>query len=230
MFARSFARVARPAASSVKARAFSTGARATASASPRFVTMATAGAVAAGAATYAFYQNAQSPIHADAKPIAGVKGSFSERTFIAVKPDGVQRGLVAKIISRFEERGYKLVGLKAVVPSKELAEEHYADLKGRPFFGGLVDYMTNGKAPVVAMVWEGKDVIRQGRIMIGATNPLDAAPGTIRNTYCQVVGRNIVHGSDSYESAEKEIGLWFSKAGELIDWTPANSEWLHSDN
>ncbi|KAI9496806.1 nucleoside diphosphate kinase [Zychaea mexicana] len=230
MFARSFARIARPAASSMKARAFSTGARASAAAGSRMATFATAGAIATGAASYAYFQNAQSPVQADSKPIAGVKGTFSERTFIAVKPDGVQRGLVAKIIARFEDRGYKLVGLKAVVPSKDLAEEHYADLKSRPFFGGLVDYMTNGKAPVVAMVWEGKDVIKQGRVMIGATNPLDAAPGTIRNTYCQVVGRNIVHGSDSYESAEKEIGLWFGKAGELVEWSQANSEWIQSDN
>ncbi|KAI9254633.1 nucleoside diphosphate kinase [Phascolomyces articulosus] len=230
MFARSFVRAARPAAASMKARAFSTGARASAAAGSRMATFATAGAIATGAATFAYYQNSQSPIQAGSKPIAGVKGSFSERTFIAVKPDGVQRGLVAKIISRFEERGYKLVGLKAVVPSKELAEEHYADLKSKPFFGGLVDYMTNGKAPVVAMVWEGKDVIRQGRVMIGATNPLDAAPGTIRGQYTQVVGRNIVHGSDSFESAEKEIGLWFGKAGELIDWTSANEQWILSDN
>ncbi|CDS13269.1 hypothetical protein LRAMOSA05447 [Lichtheimia ramosa] len=227
MFARSFVRAARPAASAMKARAFSTGARAGASAG--FRTMSKVAAVGAvGVAAYAYSQN--TPIQADSKPIAGVKGTFSERTFIAVKPDGVQRGLVAKIISRFEERGYKLVGLKAMVPSRELAEEHYADLKGRPFFGGLVDYMTNGKAPVVAMVWEGKDVIRQGRAMIGATNPLESAPGTIRGQYCQVVGRNIVHGSDSFESAEKEINLWFGKAGELIDWTPANWEWIASDN
>ncbi|ORY94128.1 nucleoside diphosphate kinase [Syncephalastrum racemosum] len=230
MFARSFVRAARPAAASMKARAFSTASRATASASSRMATFATAGAVAAGAATYAFYSNAQSPIFADAKPIAGVKGTFSERTFIAIKPDGVQRGLIAKIIARFEERGYKLVGMKAIFPSKELAEQHYADLKSKPFFNGLVDYMTNQKAPVIAMVWEGKDVIRQGRAMIGATNPLDAAPGTIRGQYCQVVGRNIIHGSDSYESAEKEISLWFSGASELLEWTPANAEWLHSDN
>ncbi|KAI9322318.1 nucleoside diphosphate kinase [Dichotomocladium elegans] len=184
MFARSFVRAARPAASSMKARAFSTGARATASAGFRKAAVATVGVV--GVATYAYAQG--TPVEAASKPVAGVKGTFSERTFIAVKPDGVQRGLVSKIIARFEERGYKLVGLKAMVPSRELAEEHYADLKGRPFFNGLVDYMTNGKAPVVAMVWEGKDVIRQGRAMIGATNPLESAPGTIRGQYCQVVG------------------------------------------
>lgn len=170
---------------------------------------------------------------------------------IFFKPDGTQRGLVGKVISRFEERGYKLVGLKAIAPSKELAELHYDDLKARPFFAGLVKYISSG-TPVIAMVWEGKDVIRQGRSMIGATNPLDAAPGSIRGQYCvsmlyrivlwymytkskyfffQIsVGRNIIHGSDCFEAAEKEINLWFGKAGELIDWTPANVEWVQSDN
>ncbi|KAG0172734.1 Nucleoside diphosphate kinase A [Apophysomyces sp. BC1015] len=230
MFARSVARFARPVASSVKARSYATASRATAAAGSRMTAFATAGAVAAGAASYAYLQNANSPISADAKPIAGVKGSNTERTFIAVKPDGVQRALVGKIITRFEERGYKLVGLKAVVPSKALAEEHYADLKGRPFFNGLVDYMTNGAAPVIAMVWEGKDVIRQGRAMIGATNPLDAAPGTIRGQYTISVGRNVIHGSDSFESATKEIGLWFGKAGELVDWEAKIASWVFSDN
>jgi nucleoside-diphosphate kinase len=120
--------------------------------------------------------------------------------------------------------------MKVVVPSKELAEEHYADLKTKPFFGGLVDYMTNGAAPVVAMVWEGKDVIKQGRSMIGATNPLVASPGSIRGDLCISVGRNIIHGSDSYESASKEIGLWFGKAGEIVNWTPAIWGWTHSEN
>jgi nucleoside-diphosphate kinase len=137
--------------------------------------------------------------------------------------------LVGKVITRFEERGYKLVGLKAIAPSKEMAEKHYDDLKERPFFGGLVKYISSG-TPVVAMVWEGKDVIKQGRSMIGATNPLESAPGTIRGQYCISVGRNIIHGSDSFESAEKEIGLWFGKAGELIEWTPANVDWVQSDN
>lgn len=91
--------------------------------------------------------------------------------------------MVGKVITRFEERGYKLVGLKAIAPSKELAEKHYDDLKARPFFAGLVNYMTSG-TPVIAMVWEGKDVVRQGRAMIGATNPLESAPGTIRGQYC----------------------------------------------
>ncbi|KND02476.1 uncharacterized protein SPPG_02937 [Spizellomyces punctatus DAOM BR117] len=152
-----------------------------------------------------------------------------ERTFIAIKPDGTQRGLVANVIERFERKGYKLVGIKAIVPSKALAEEHYADLKGRPFFAGLVSYMTSGSAPVIAMVWEGKDVIRQGRRIIGATNPLEAQPGTIRGDYCISVGRNIIHGSDSFESAEKEIALWFGKS-EVFNWEFANAEWVTSDN
>ncbi|KAJ1982210.1 nucleoside diphosphate kinase Ndk1 [Dimargaris xerosporica] len=171
-----------------------------------------------------------SQLDADSRtPVAGIKGSNQERTFIAVKPDGVQRGLVGDVIRRFEARGYKLVGLKLLVPSKKLAEKHYEDLSNKPFYKGLVDYMTNGKAPVVAMVWEGPDVIRQGRKMLGATNPLDAAPGTIRSDYCTSIGRNIIHGSDSFDSALKEITLWFNE-NEVHDWTPANVEWVISAN
>ena len=172
---------------------------------------------------------AESAPAAPEKTVAGVKGSNSERTFIAVKPDGVQRALVGEIISRFEKRGYKLVAIKSIVPSRSLAEKHYEDLKSKPFFNGLVDYMTNGAAPVVAMVWEGKDVIRQGRAMIGATNPLDAAPGTIRGANCVSVGRNIIHGSDSFESATKEIGLWFTDK-ELVQWQQTMFSWLFEAN
>jgi nucleoside-diphosphate kinase len=156
---------------------------------------------------------------------AGIKGGI-ERTFIAIKPDGTQRSLVGTIIQRFEQKGYKLVGLKAIVPTKELANVHYADLKSKPFFNGLVNYMTCG-IPVIAMVWEGPDVIRQGRRLIGATNPLDADPGSIRGTFCISVGRNIIHGSDSFESANIEIPLWFNK-DELFDWELGNSEWIIS--
>jgi nucleoside-diphosphate kinase len=102
----------------------------------------------------------------------------TERTFIAIKPDGVQRGLVSKIIARFEERGYKLVALKMIHASKEHLQVHYQDLKDKPFFAGLIDYMHSG--PIVAMVWEGLDAVKQGRVMLGATNPLQSAPGTIR--------------------------------------------------
>ncbi|KII88743.1 hypothetical protein PLICRDRAFT_141268 [Plicaturopsis crispa FD-325 SS-3] len=133
--------------------------------------------------------------------------SPQERTYIMIKPDGVQRGLVGKIIQRFEERGFKLVALKLVHATPEHLEKHYADLKGKPFFPGLVKYMAAG--PVVAMVWEGLDAVKTGRVMLGATNPLQSAVGTIRGDYALAVGRNICHGSDSVENAEKEIKLWF---------------------
>jgi nucleoside-diphosphate kinase len=177
-----------------------------------------------------FAEAKQTPMKAKApeKLAAGVKGGV-ERTFIALKPDGTQRQLLGKVIQRFEDKGYKLVALKAVVPSRALAEVHYEDLKTRPFFNGLVNYMTSGSAPVIAMVWEGIDVIKQGRKIIGATNPLEAAPGTIRGDFCISVGRNIIHGSDSFESANKEISLWFTKQ-EVFDWEYANAEWITSQN
>ncbi|KAJ2788004.1 nucleoside diphosphate kinase Ndk1 [Coemansia interrupta] len=191
-------------------------------------------ATAAAAFTlgYTMYQQQPAPqVFADASvPLHGVPGTSKERTFIAVKPDGVQRGLVSDIIGRFERRGYKLVGLKLLVPSKALANEHYADLSSKPFFKGLVDYMTNGKAPVVGMVWEGPSVIKQGRMMLGATDPRAAGPGTIRGDYCLSIGRNICHGSDSAESAEKEINLWFGGKGEVVNWASNNEEWVISDN
>ena len=131
-----------------------------------------------------------------------------EQTFLMVKPDGVARGLVGKIIARFEERGYSLVAMKMQVPSQELFEKHYADLSAKPFFPGLLKYMMSG--PVVAMVWQGTDVVRTARKMLGETRPLESNPGTIRGDYCIDVGRNVIHGSDSVESAKKEIGLWFT--------------------
>ena len=125
----------------------------------------------------------------------------AERTFIMIKPDGVQRGLVGKILQRFEERGYKLVSLKFVHASEDLLKQHYADLSSKGFFPGLIKYMHSG--PVVPMVWEGKDAVKQGRAMLGQTNPLASAPGSIRGDFCIDVGRNICHGSDSVESANK---------------------------
>ncbi|EJD05914.1 nucleoside diphosphate kinase [Fomitiporia mediterranea MF3/22] len=133
--------------------------------------------------------------------------SKSEQTFIMVKPDGVQRNLVGPIISRFEQRGFKLVAMKMVHATPEHLEKHYEDLKGKPFFPGLIKYMAAG--PVVAMVWEGLDAVKTGRAMLGATNPLASSPGTIRGDYALAVGRNICHGSDSVESAKKEIAHWF---------------------
>ncbi|KAL2811311.1 nucleoside diphosphate kinase [Aspergillus granulosus] len=132
----------------------------------------------------------------------------NEQTFIAIKPDGVQRGLVGPIISRFENRGFKLAAMKLTSPPRSLLEQHYADLKEKPFFPGLVTYMLSG--PIVAMVWEGRDAVKTGRTILGATNPLASAPGTIRGDFAIDVGRNVCHGSDSVENAKKEIALWFT--------------------
>lgn len=147
-----------------------------------------------------------------------------ERTFIAIKPDGVQRGLVSEIIRRFETKGFTLVGLKFLIASRELAEQHYGVHKERPFFGSLVDFITSG--PVVAMVWEGEGVIASARKLIGATNPLTSEPGTIRGDLGVNIGRNLIHGSDAPETAEYEMGLWF-KADELVSWTPTVMPWMH---
>ncbi|CAD5936086.1 Nucleoside diphosphate kinase [Planktothrix tepida] len=146
-----------------------------------------------------------------------------ERTFLAIKPDGVQRGLVGEIIRRFETKGFTLVGLKLLIPSQELAEKHYAVHKERPFFKDLVSFITSG--PIVAMVWEGDGVVASARKMIGATNPLNAEPGTIRGDFGINIGRNIIHGSDAIETAQNEISLWFSDA-ELANWEPTIKPWL----
>lgn len=140
-----------------------------------------------------------------------------------VKPDGVQRNLIGKIVSRFEEKGFTLVGAKLMQVSRELAEKHYAEHKERPFFGELVDFITSG--PVFAMVWEGNNVIATARNMMGKTNPVDAAPGTIRGDYAVSVGMNIIHGSDSPESAEREINLWFSQ-DELLTYEKTIQRWI----
>lgn len=147
-----------------------------------------------------------------------------EKTYIMIKPDGVHRGLVGKIIKRFETKGFKLVALKFTQPTKELLEKHYADLAGKPFFPGLIQYMSSG--PVVAMVWEGLNAVKTGRVMLGATNPADSAPGSIRGDLCIQVGRNICHGSDSVESANKEIALWFTE-NELVNWAPVSTNWIY---
>ncbi|KAF0754666.1 nucleoside diphosphate kinase [Aphis craccivora] len=153
--------------------------------------------------------------------------AYSERTFIMVKPDGVQRGLVGKIIKRFEEKGFKLVAMKFMWASEELLSKHYADLSSRPFFPGLVKYMACG--PVVPMVWEGLDVVKTGRFILGATDPKNSNPGTIRGDLCIQVGRNIIHGSDSVESANKEIALWFSEK-EVVSWSRSSDSWLYGEN
>ncbi len=141
-----------------------------------------------------------------------------------VKPDGVQRGLVPEILKRFTQKGYQLVALKMVRPTKEHIETHYSDLSKLPFFPGLVKYMLSG--PVVATVWQGKDVVKTGRKILGATNPLDSAPGTIRGDFCIDVGRNIIHGSDAVESARKEIDLWFTKE-EVHDYNLTSQSWVY---
>jgi nucleoside-diphosphate kinase len=147
-----------------------------------------------------------------------------ERTFLAIKPDGVQRKLVGEIIRRFEAKGFTLVGLKLMSVSRELAETHYGVHKEKPFFPGLVNFITSG--PVVAMVWEGKGVIASARKIIGATNPLNAEPGTLRGDFGVDVGRNIIHGSDAPETAEQEIKLWFKDA-ELVSWEPSLTSWIY---
>lgn len=147
-----------------------------------------------------------------------------ERTFLAVKPDGVQRGLVGEIIRRYEAKGFTLVGLKLMSVSRELAEQHYDVHKGKPFFPGLVDFITSG--PVVAMVWEGEGVVASARKIIGATNPLTAEPGTLRGDFGVSIGRNIIHGSDAVETAQREISLWFSD-NELVSWQSVSTPWLY---
>ena len=147
-----------------------------------------------------------------------------ERTFVMVKPDGVQRGLVGEIIKRFEQKGLKFVGLKMLQITPELASKHYGEHQGKPFFEGLVKFITS--SPVVAMVLEGKDCISLVRGMMGATDPKKAAPGTIRESYGIDIGRNVVHGSDSPESAVREISLFF-KDEELIDYELSLDSWIY---
>ncbi|UTR09623.1 MULTISPECIES: nucleoside-diphosphate kinase [Evansella] len=146
-----------------------------------------------------------------------------ERTFLMVKPDGVQRGLIGEVLSRFEKKGFTLAGAKMLAISKELAEQHYGEHKERPFFGELVDFITSG--PVFAMVWEGDNVIAEARKMMGKTNPQEAAPGTIRGDFGVQVSMNIIHGSDSEESAKREIELFFNTE-ELVTYEKTVSKWV----
>ncbi|GGA33625.1 nucleoside-diphosphate kinase [Okeania sp. KiyG1] len=146
-----------------------------------------------------------------------------ERSFIAIKPDGVQRGLVAEIIGRFEKKGFTLVGLKMMMVSRELAEQHYDVHREKPFFNGLVEFIIS--SPVIAMVWEGEGVVASARKIIGATNPLNSEPGTIRGDYGISIGRNLIHGSDAIETAQREISLWF-KEEELATWEPSLTKWI----
>lgn len=147
-----------------------------------------------------------------------------DKTFIMVKPDGVQRGLVGEIVKRFEEKGFKLAGAKLMQVSEDLAKEHYKEHVERPFFGELVDFITSG--PVFAMVWQGENVITTARNMIGATNPEEATPGSIRGDYAVTVGKNIIHGSDSEESAQREVNLFFNE-DELVDYSKQDETWIY---
>ncbi|HUS94612.1 MAG TPA: nucleoside-diphosphate kinase [Patescibacteria group bacterium] len=146
-----------------------------------------------------------------------------EQTLILVKPDGVQRGLVGQIVSRFENRGMKLVGLKLIHMTNELAAQHYSAHQGKDFYDNLIEYIVSG--PVVAMVWSGKDAIAAARATMGSTKPVDALPGTIRGDFGMEIGRNLVHGSDSPQNAKKEVALFFDKS-ELINWLRDIDKWI----
>jgi nucleoside-diphosphate kinase len=147
----------------------------------------------------------------------------NERTFVMVKPDGVQRGLVGEIINRFEKKGLKIVAMKLVSVSKELAEKHYGVHKGKPFFKPTVEYIIS--SPVIVMVLEGNNAINVVRTMMGKTNPQEALHGTIRGDFAQFIGRNIIHGSDGPETAEFEIKLWF-KPEEIANYHRIDEKWL----
>ncbi|NLG70527.1 MAG: nucleoside-diphosphate kinase [Chloroflexi bacterium] len=146
-----------------------------------------------------------------------------EKTLVLVKPDGVQRGLIGEVISRLERRGLRLVAARFMQVSQELAEQHYAVHKGKPFYDGLIRYITS--APVMAMVWEGPNAVAAVRQTMGATRPTEAAPGTLRHDFALEVGRNLTHASDSPENGEKEVALWFHPE-ELVSWERATDAWI----
>jgi nucleoside-diphosphate kinase len=147
----------------------------------------------------------------------------NERTLVLVKPDGVQRGLIGEVIKRLESRGLKLIGMKLMQVSKEMATQHYAEHQAKPFFSGLISFITS--APLVAMVWEGREAVSMVRGLMGATDPLKAAPGTIRGDLALDLGMNLVHGSDSSERAKTEIALFF-KPSELISYERDVDRWI----
>lgn len=180
-----------------------------------------------GATMALFNNNSNAPVAESKKaeiPLGGVAGTKNERAFVAIKPDGVERGLVGEIIKRFESKGFKLVAIKVLRPTLSQAEGHYSDLSTKPFFPSLTQYFSSG--PIVAMVWEGSNVISTGRQMLGATNPQMSAPGTIRGDFAIETGRNIIHCSDKPESAKQEIEFWF-KQGEVCDWVPTLNKWVY---
>lgn len=146
-----------------------------------------------------------------------------ERSLVLVKPDGVQRGLIGEVIGRLERRGLRLVAAKFIAVSRSLAETHYAIHKSKPFYDGLIAYITS--APVMAMVWEGPNAIAAIRQTMGATRPTEAAPGSIRHDFALEVGRNLTHASDSPENGEKEVALWF-RPDELVAWGRDTDRWI----
>lgn len=146
-----------------------------------------------------------------------------DKTFLMVKPDGVQRGLIGEIVKRFEMKGFQLIAAKLLIVSKEQAEFHYAEHREKPFYGELVDFITSG--PVFAMVWQGDDIVTLSRMMMGKTKAVDAAPGTIRGDFSIHTGMNLIHGSDSPEAAVREIGNFFPPE-ELVAYERANSRWI----
>lgn len=147
-----------------------------------------------------------------------------EKTFLMVKPDGVQRNLIGEILARFERKGFQIVGAKLMQIPKNVAKEHYGEHKGKPFYDELVSFITSG--PVFAFVLQGENVISVARQMMGSTNPKDALPGTIRGDYGVSVGKNVIHGSDSPESAEREINLFF-KEEELVNYDKQINDWIY---
>ena len=151
----------------------------------------------------------------------------SQRTLVLIKPDGVQRGLVGEIISRLEKRGLMLIAMNFRQITKEFAEDHYGAHKGKPFYNGLVKYIIS--APLVAMVWEGTEAIRAVRQTVGSTNPLEADPGTIRHDLALLTSRNLIHASDSVETAEKEISMWFEN-DEIYEWSRIHEDWISGLN
>ena len=147
-----------------------------------------------------------------------------ERTFLMIKPDGVQRNLISPILKRFEDKGFKLIGAKLMKVSEDLAKQHYEEHVNKPFFEELVQFITSG--PVFAMVWEGENIIATARNLIGATNPQEASPGTIRGDYGMTVSKNIIHGSDALDSAEREINLFFNES-ELYAYSKIDEQWIY---
>ncbi len=149
-----------------------------------------------------------------------------ERTFLLIKPDGVQRGLIGDIVSRFERKGFKIVAMKMLVVSEDRAKSYYSEHIGKPFFEPLIRYITSG--PSVAMVLEGDHAVKVARKMMGATNPIDADQGTIRGDFGLHVGRNMIHGSDSLTSAEREISQFFTEE-EITNYTKVDEDWLYGE-